>query len=366
MKAEEKKIFIEDTIDLIALLNRLYRSRKLILKITTGFVVLGLILALSTPNSFTAGSTFIVQSNENTLSSGGGLSGLASLAGISLGNLNSDSGIPPNLYPEILNSVPYKRTLLDQNIIFQEKPYTLKEYFLREEGFSLKGFFYKYILGLPSLIFSSGNEDIFATRANTGSDLIDVISLEDNSLFAHLDNKLKLVHNEEQGFITLEFTDNNKEVAAQVARIAKSLLQQRIINFKIQVSQELLDYSLGQYEEKRRIYENLQDSLAITKDQNLFIASTLFQNKIDRLEQEVSIASTVALQLATQVEQAKLQVSKDTPVFTVIDPVTIPYQRSAPKRKMIVMIWLVLGFLVGSVYVLSRTTLRRLVSQISD
>ena len=366
MKIEENKYVFEDSVDLVAILKTLFKSRLLIIKISVLFVSFGLVIALGTPNTYTAGSTFIAQSNNSGLSSGGGLTGLASLAGISLSNLNSDSGIPPNLYPEILNSVPFKRSLLDQDILFQEKSLTLRDYLLREKGFSLKAFLSKYVLGLPGLLFSIFKEKEINTTEPVNFDSIDIISLEDSVLFAHLDNKLKLVHNKEEGFITLEFSDIERDIAAQVATLAKSLLQQRIINFKIQASKELLDYSLGQYEEKRKIYEKLQDSLALVKDQNLFISSTLFQNKVDRLQQEVDIASSIALQLATQVEQSKLQVSKDTPVFTVIDPVTIPYQRAAPKRNMIVMIWFVLGFLFGSVYVLSKSTLRHLALQIRD
>ena len=56
--------------------------------------------------------------------------------------------------------------------------------------------------------------------------------------------------------------------------------------------------------------------------------------------------------MASQVEQAKLQVNKDTPVFTTIKPVTIPYERSAPKRSQIVIIFGLLGFVLSCGYVL--------------
>jgi len=85
-----------------------------------------------------------------------------------------------------------------------------------------------------------------------------------------------------------------------------------------------LTFTARQYEENNIAYERLQDSLAIFKDQNLNISSSLYQNRLDRLERELNIASSVAEQLASQVEQAKLQVNKDTPVFTVIEPVTVP------------------------------------------
>ena len=57
-------------------------------------------------------------------------------------------------------------------------------------------------------------------------------------------------------------------------------------------------------------------------------------------------------QLASQLEQAKLQVNKDTPVFTTIKPVTVPYEKTAPKRSQIVISFLFLGFVLSSGYVL--------------
>ena len=69
----------------------------------------------------------------------------------------------------------------------------------------------------------------------------------------------------------------------------------------------------------------------------------MFQNQVDRLERELSISQAILEELAKQVEQAKLQVNKDTPIFMVIDPVTTPYEKSAPSRALIVLIWIFLG-----------------------
>jgi len=47
-------------------------------------------------------------------------------------------------------------------------------------------------------------------------------------------------------------------------------------------------------------------------------------------------------------EQAKIQVKKDTPVFTIIEPVTVPSEKSKPNRLMILFIWFFLGGVVGA------------------
>ena len=86
---------------------------------------------------------------------------------------------------------------------------------------------------------------------------------------------------------------------------------------------------------------------------------------MERIEAEYSIALTVVSELANQVESAKLQVNKDTPIFSVIDPVTIPTERETPKRKLIVLIWLFLGVVVSSGFVLIKAPILEIIDKIS-
>jgi LPS O-antigen subunit length determinant protein (WzzB/FepE family) len=49
-----------------------------------------------------------------------------------------------------------------------------------------------------------------------------------------------------------------------------------------------------------------------------------------------------------------LQVKKDTPLFTVLKPVTIPNEKSAPKRALILVVYLFLGFVLSLGVVLGK------------
>ena len=346
------QVFEDDSIDLIALLRQLYLSRWLIVKVAASAAVLGIVVALTTPNTYTSGATFIPQTGGSKGGSSS-LSGLASLAGINLGGAAGGEDIPTTLYPQIVSSVPYKRELLTKPISSEPGAISLAEYLSLEQKSSVLGILKKYTIGLPGAIMGAlrgpADEVIAAEQGQ-----IYRISEEDRKLFEALESKLLLSLNEKEGFVTLEFSDKDKFVAAEVAERAKELLQARIIEFKNQSARELLTFTTRQYEENKIAYERLQDSLAIFKDQNLNISSSLYQNRLDRLERELNIASSVAEQLASQVEQAKLQVNKDTPVFTIIEPVTVPFERSAPKRSLIVVIWTFLGLVLSTGYVLVR------------
>ena len=101
----------EDEIDLIALVKSLWLERTFIYKTIIGFAVLGVIVSLLSPVIYTASSTFIPQTSQTGSSSS--LSGVASLVGINLGGSLSGNEISPNLYPQIIGSVTYKRALLN-------------------------------------------------------------------------------------------------------------------------------------------------------------------------------------------------------------------------------------------------------------
>ena len=87
----------EDEIDLIELFKKVYKEQKLIFKVTLLSFVLGIVYALFQPNEFTSTTTFIPQLSSGVKTGGSSLGGLASLAGINLGSLESSSEFPPSL-----------------------------------------------------------------------------------------------------------------------------------------------------------------------------------------------------------------------------------------------------------------------------
>ncbi len=353
-----------EEIDLIDLLKKFYFHKKFILKISILASLFGIIYALFQPNEFTSSTTFIPQLSSGIKTGGSSLSGLASLAGINIGNMESSSEFPPTLYPQVVEGISFQLDLLSSEIIFNNKTSTVKDYFLQKKpSFNIFGTIKKYTIGLPSLILGSFNNQEFQEFQLAESEIYSV-SAEDKGLFNNISAALSLFINKKEGFITISFTDSNKNVAAQITQITQNLLQEKIIQFKNKSSKEILDFAMKQYSDKKESYEKLQDERAIFVDKNINISSSLFQNKLSRLESEVDIAQSVVQQLATQVEQAKLQVNKDTPVFTTIKPVIIPFERSAPKRSVIVLTFFFSGFILSSFYILIKEPAQDIIKSI--
>ena len=202
-----------DEIDLIELLKKIYLEKKLVLKISVLASLFGVVYALLQPNEFTSSTTFIPQLSSGVKTGGSSLSGLASLAGINIGSMESSSEFPPTLYPQVVNGIPFKTDLLSSEIKIENNIVTVRDYFSNKSSFDFLGTIKKYTIGLPSLILSSlKNKNEIDIELNTNSNLF-VVNEDDESLFNNISDALSLSVNKKEGFITISFSDSNKYVA---------------------------------------------------------------------------------------------------------------------------------------------------------
>ena len=116
MNEVSKQQVNEDEIDLIELLKKVYLEKKFILKTSILAALFGIVYALFQPNEFTSSTTFIPQLSSGVKTGGSSLSGLASLAGINIGSMESSSEFPPTLYPQVVNGIPFQLDLLSSQI----------------------------------------------------------------------------------------------------------------------------------------------------------------------------------------------------------------------------------------------------------
>ena len=71
---------------------------------------------------------------------------------------------------------------------------------------------------------------------------------------------------------------------------------------------------------------------------------------LDRLENEFNLVNSVYQELAKQVELSKIEITKDTPVFTILKSAEVPNDRFKPKRTIMVIIWFFIGLFLSIIY----------------
>ena len=57
-------------------------------------------------------------------------------------------------------------------------------------------------------------------------------------------------------------------------------------------------------------------------------------------------------QISAQLQLAEAKVQEETPAFTILQPASVPLKKSGPRRKMIVLAFLFLGFVGTTAYML--------------
>ena len=326
-----------DEINLIEVAKTIWNGKKLIFIISSFFVLIGVISALVSPTLYSSSTTFIPSSQEG--SSGSSLSGVASLVGINLGAMSSGNEIPASMYPQISNSVEFKRLLLEE-FIDEKKEIKMKSYLVD---------YYK-----------------IDSDSNSNNPNKSFVSELENDLFNIINNILNISVNQKDGFVTISANMPESEYAAYSAINARNILQKIIITNKIKSAKQNLKFSEKQLKSKRIEFNEIQNKLGYFNDSNLNIITSSIINERKRLEAEFQIINAVMVELSKQVEQNKLQVSKDTPVFSIIKEATMPVMRSSPKRTQMVLIFGFIGLILSVFYTVIKAPLIQFIKEFTS
>lgn len=342
----------EDEIDLIEIARKLWTGRKLIMKVTLTFALLGLVIAIFTPSYYTASCTLVPQTG--TKSSTGNLSGLAAIAGINLGSISSGEVLSPTVYPKILKNVNFQKELLYSEYSFAkaDKPITYYEYATNKKysSFNFLGTLKKYTIGLPSVIieaFRNNKEDQAVKDSSMANDHIYRLTHKENRIINGILDKLLLNLNNKDGYITISYTSNEPKVAAEVVLNTQQLLQKYITEFKLEKVRSNLEFVERSYDEAKQNFETKQAELARFRDANKSLASAMARTQEEKLTSEYNLLLSVYTELAKQKEQAKIAVTETTPILTIIEPATVPVEKSGPKRAMMLIGYIFSGLIAG-------------------
>lgn len=349
-----------DEIDLLELAKVVWNGRRTILKFTLIAGILGVIIAMLSPKEYTATTTIVPQTSSSA-SKLGGLSSLAAMAGFNLDNATSGETLSPTVYPEIVSSVPFQMDLMNIPFSFAEvnHPVSLYEYYAEISKPGVLSLISKYTVGLPGVIISSIKGDSEVKGLVNAKGPI-ALTKKQEKVRKMISEKVTMNLDTKQGFITLQAAFSEALLSAQVADQARELLQKYITRFKIEKASDKLSFIEQRYQEKKKEFEKAQEHLARFRDQNKNVSSMMARTEEERLQNEYSITMTVYNELAKQLEQAKIQVKEETPVFSILEPAMVPNEKTKPKKGMIVLIWLFLGGIVGTGMVLVKAFLKNI------
>ena len=356
-KPNRNSQFLE--IDIISLVKKAWERKSLIIKATCCFFVLGIFAALIMPRKYTATRVFITQSNTSTGNSGG-LSSLASLAGINLGGEMQDGPMSPLVYPYILSNMEFQKELMMTPVKFNDidKAVTLYDYYT-DPQYDKHPFLTgvkKYTIDLPGTlkILIRGNEDLKKDSISDGfiaGSRILRMTKKEIKVSKILNKSVSLTVDKKEGYITISSTMQEPLAAAQLNEALFNLLRKYVTEFKINKSQQYLDYIQMEYDQAKLEYENVQVQYAAFRDANRGAKTAMAEVEAERLASEVALTQQLYTSLANNLLAAKVKVKEENVVFTDISPVSVP-DKPANSKKKTVLAWTFLGFILACGWVI--------------
>lgn len=320
-------------IDLMEYARKLWGARKLLIKVAGIAVIIGVIIALTTPKQYTVSVKLAPESSK----SGGGLSSIASMLGVGGLNMRSDAdALNITLYPDIVSSTPFILDLLDTPVstMDEEQPDTtllgyMKEYTSSSLMGTVMSLPFKAIGGVMSL-FKSEEEEEGKNEINpfhlTKKQSTTVTGLR-RLIVANVDKKT--------GVTTVSVTMQDPMVAAILTDTVIVKLKEHITKYRVSKAEEdckyweqLNEQRKDEYYQKQKVYAEYVDA-----NKNIILQSVRIEQ--ERLQNEMNLAYQVYSNVATQLQMAKAKVQEAKPVFAVVEPASVPLLPSSTSRKMI-------------------------------
>jgi uncharacterized protein involved in exopolysaccharide biosynthesis len=341
----------EQEIDLLELAQKLWKERRLIIKACVIAAVVGIVVAFSIPKVYTTSVTLAPESGR---SGGGGLSSLAALAGVNTSSSNGGDALTVNLYPDIVSSTPFLTGLFDVRVSDPKKKIdtTLYDYMLNYQ----KSPWWSYVTSAPFRLIGwtfSLFRDKPAEEA-TAAKKIDTFQLtpKQSGVMGAISSSINVTVDNKTGLTTIEVSMQNPVISAAVTDTVMNRLQEYITNYRTMKARHDLAYTEKLYEESRDKYYKAQQRYARYIDSNQNIILSSYRTESERLQNEMNLAYGVYNQTAQQLQAAKARVMEITPVYTVVQPATVPLRASKPKKSMLLIGFVFLAFVGTSAWIL--------------
>lgn len=325
----------EQEIDLIELAKKIWKERKLVLKSCGWAVLIGLVVGFSIPKEYTANVTLAPETTTGGKSMSGGLSALAGMAGINLGASQTADALSPELYPDVVKSIPFSIELFDIKVTDEDGELNTTVYdYLKEHQ---KKPWWGYVISAPFKALGWVMKTIKGEEEEAETNTVDPFKLtkDQNEIIKALGERISVQVDKKTSVINISVTMQDPLIAATLTNEVMEKLQDYITEYRTNKARKDLEYTQKLYEESMQSYHEAQQEYAAYMDRNQNVSLRSAQTQQERLRNEMELAFNVYNQTAQQLQVAKAKVQEDTPVYTVVEAASVPLRATKPSKAMI-------------------------------
>lgn len=351
--SETRKAGQPPHLEILGQIRYLWQKRKWLLKVAAVGAVAGVIVALGNPKEYTT-TVKLAPETEDMARKMSGLGGLAAMAGINLNSATSSDAISPDLYPDVVQSTPFMLELFAVPVAGESFSGELYEYMTGHGNGGWLG----ALIALPSKA-ADGIKGLFSRQEPAATRPVDPFHLTDKQVkvVRELRKRIEVAVNKKTLVLTLSVRMQDPVISARLTDIVLEKLQEYITAYRTRKAKNDLEFTRQVFGEAREAYYKAQQAYATFEDANRNIISSSYRTEQERLKNEMTLTFNVYNTLAQKLEQDKLRVQERTPVYTILEPATVPLKPSTPRKIVVIAAFIVLALLLGIGYLYARSVL---------
>ena len=327
------------------------KNWKKILWWALGGAALGIIIGFSMPKQYTC-KVVVAPELATRATASGGLSSLASLAGINMNTLALTDAMHPDLYPEVIKSTSFYISLFDVPVDVKWKGEMIHTDLYDYMVNYYKKPWWGTVMALPHIAWG-GIKSIFVHKDEfddaEGHAVMDSLRLtkQQEMVVKALAKNVSATVEKKTFVLSVKVVMQDKLVSAQVANAIIRKLQDFVVSYRTEKARENVEYYELIYDETREAYLAAQRAYAKYVDAHMGIVSKSSQVQQQHLQNEAQLRYQMYNQTAQNLLAARAKVQHESPVLVVVQPGIAPHI-GKPSKVRLAIVWFILGAAVGA------------------
>ncbi len=343
-----------NSVQISTIIELLLSKKRFIILVTILFVVLGVIVAFTTPAEWRTGNTLVTINESNAPGISSSLGSLAGIAGINLGTSGSGQ-INALAYQDILTSTFFIYELSNKKFYSGNlnDSTTLYEY----QKNHMKSSLISKVLSLPSSIlglFKGSSSGGTATVLDESEENYFYLSLEDNVIYNDIATRFSIQFDKTKETLNISFKYQDSYLAAQAIQFASLYLDEYIENFEFEEQNKKYTFIKEQIELKRASFEAAQQVLISFQDSNLNLTTNQARSREKDLQDKRDLEFNLYSSLLQSLQEIEIDLASKSTNLKALGKTQIPVKKASMSKKIILIMYFILGFFLAASYLILR------------
>ena len=355
-----------EEIDIMEYVAKLWKNRLMIIKWGCVGVVIGLIVGFSLPKTYKASATLAPESSG---SSNSGIGGIAAMMGVSIDN--STDAISVEMFPDVAHSTPFIVGLFDLPIQFERKDSvintTLFDYMTNYQ----RKPWWSPIIAAPmktlkwciSLLKKNEKEEITPNKETRN---LATLTKKERIVVEYFAENILISVDKKTGKTLIGMEMQDPLVVYITTQAVVDHLTEYMSNYRTSKVRQDIKNLTAIYEQRKADYYEAQQAYAKYVDANKNVIRQSAQAEQERLQQEMDLAYQIYSQVATQLETARIKEQEIKPVFTVLEPVAVPNQKSGPSKAKLLILFTFLAGCGAAAWALFKDDVLEIIKSVTE